>query len=178
MAVTVPGSNGSDANSASRAIIGKDDKPDGASHDRHRTKVGVIGCGYWGPQLTRNLHEMPNVQLVGVADTKPERLQNIGARYPEVSRFSSHAELLESDVEAVVISTPIHTHHAIASDALRAGKHVLIEKPLAASTSEAVDLIGLGQSAGRVVMVGHTVIYNPAVQELRRLVGAGELGRS
>src|SRR6184192_4112023 len=77
----------------------------------------------------------------------------------------------------VGISTPIHTHHAIASDALRAGKHVLIEKPLAASTSEAIDLIGLGQSTGRVVMVGHTFIYNPAVQELRRLVKDGELGR-
>ena len=177
MAVAIRGSNGSDANDSSKAIIHKDDQRDLAGPDRHRTRVGVIGCGYWGPQLVRNLHEMPNVELVAVADSKPERLQNIGARYPEVSLFGSHTELLESDVEAVVISTPIHTHHAIASDALRAGKHVLIEKPLAASTSEAIDLIGLGQSTGRVVMVGHTFIYNPAVQELRRLVGDGDLGR-
>ena len=98
MAVAIRGSNGSDANGSSKAIIHKDDERDVAGPDRHRTRVGVIGCGYWGPQLVRNLHEMPNVELVAVADSKPERLQNIGARYPEVSLFGSHTELLESDV--------------------------------------------------------------------------------
>ncbi len=152
-------------------------------HDDHnghrdaRIKVGVIGCGYWGPQLVRNLHEMPNVELVGVADNKPERLDFVRRHYPTVRAFATHTELLESDVQAVVISTPIHTHHRIAMEALAAGKHILVEKPLAASVAEAVELIRLARTRNRVVMVGHTFLYNPAVQELRRLVGDGELGR-
>jgi predicted dehydrogenase len=143
----------------------------------HRTKVGVIGCGYWGPQLIRNLHEMPSAELVGVADTKPDRLEFVRRHYPEVKLFSDHTKLLESDVEAVVISTPIHTHYMLAKEALTAGKHVMVEKPLAASVSEAAELINLARSRNLLVMVGHTFLYNPAVQELRRLVGDGELGR-
>src|SRR5207247_10329065 len=115
MAVAIRGSNGSDANDSSKAIIHKDDQRDLAGPDRHRTRVGVIGCGYWGPQLVRNLHEMPNVELVAVADSNPERLQNIGARYPQVSLFGSHTELLEPHVEPVAISTPSHHHHPLAS---------------------------------------------------------------
>jgi predicted dehydrogenase len=142
-----------------------------------RIKVGVIGCGYWGPQLIRNLHEMPSAELVGVADTKPDRLEFVRRHYPEVKLYSDHTKLLESDVEAVVISTPIHTHHMLAKEALMAGKHVMVEKPLAASVSEAAELINLARARNLLVMVGHTFLYNPAVQELRRLVGDGELGR-
>jgi predicted dehydrogenase len=120
---------------------------------------------------------MPNVQLTAVADTKPERLDFVRRHYPEVKVFSSHTQLLETDVEAVVISTPIHTHHMLSKEAINAGKHVLVEKPLAASVSEAVELISLAKASGRLLMVGHTFLYNPAVQELRRLVGDGELGR-
>lgn len=163
MAVAVRGSNGSSSN--------------GHHRESGRIRVGVIGCGYWGPQIIRNLHEMPNVQLTAVADTKPERLDFVRRHYPEVKVFSSHAQLLETDVEAVVISTPIHTHHMLAKEAINAGKHVLVEKPLAASVSEAVELISLAKASGRLLMVGHTFLYNPAVQELRRLVGDGELGR-
>ena len=149
----------------------------GAGHDGSRVKVGVIGCGYWGPQLIRNLHDMPNVELFAVADTKPERLEFVRRHYPTVKVFSSHTELLNSDVEAVVISTPIHTHHRLSMDALAAGKHILVEKPLAASVAEAVEVINAARARHRVAMVGHTFLYNPAVQELRRLVGDGELGR-
>lgn len=140
-------------------------------------RIGVIGCGYWGPQIIRNLHEIPGVDLVGVADQRIDRLENIGRRYPDVKLFRSHTELLETDVEAVVIATPIHTHHTLGMEALRAGKHILVEKPLSASVEEAAGIINLARAGQRIVMVGHTFIYNPAVQELRRLVGDGELGR-
>ena len=164
----VRGSNGSSSNGSSH---------NGQHRDSSTIKVGVIGCGYWGPQIIRNLHEMQNVQLTAVADTKPERLEFVRRHYPEVKVFASHTQLLESDVEAVVISTPIHTHHMLAMEAIRAGKHILVEKPLAASAIEAVELINLAKSRHRLVMVGHTFLYNPAVLELRRLVGDGELGR-
>jgi predicted dehydrogenase len=169
MAVAIRSTNGSSSSNGHGS--------NGRGRDDSRVKVGVIGCGYWGPQIVRNLHDMPNVQLVGVADAKPERLDFVRRHYPGVKAFSSHTDLLATDVEAVVISTPIHTHHRIALDALRAGKHVLVEKPLAASVAEAQELIEVAGARGKLVMVGHTFLYNPAVQELRRLVGDGELGR-
>lgn len=144
---------------------------------RSRVRVGVIGCGYWGPHLVRNLHEMPEAELVGVSDLRPERLNYVGSRYPGIRLFSDHHDLLATDVDAVVVVSPIHTHHAVARDALLAGKHVLVEKPLATNVMEAADLVTLARSRRRVLMAGHTFLYNPAVQELRRLVQAGELGR-
>jgi predicted dehydrogenase len=168
MAVAIRRSNGSSSNGHGA---------NGRGRDGSRIKVGVIGCGYWGPQIVRNLHDMPNVQLTGVADAKPERLEFVRRHYPGVKVFSRHTDLLETDVQAVVISTPIHTHHRIALDALRAGKHILVEKPLAASVAEALELIEVASAHQQLVMVGHTFLYNPAVQELRRLVGDGELGR-
>lgn len=144
---------------------------------RSRVRVGVIGCGYWGPHLVRNLHEMPEAELIGVSDLRPERLDYVGSRYPGVRLVSDHHDLLATDVDAVVVASPIHTHYAVARDALLAGKHVLVEKPLATNVMEAADLVTLARSRRRVLMAGHTFLYNPAVQELRRLVQAGELGR-
>jgi predicted dehydrogenase len=178
MAVAVRGSNGSSSHGASaNGYHENGGHQNGHDKGPRRIKVGVIGCGYWGPQLIRNLHEMPGAELVGVADTKAERLEFVRRHYPEVKLFSSHTQLLDTDVEAVVVSTPIHTHHMLAKEALSAGKHVMVEKPLAASISESVELINIARARDRMVMVGHTFLYNPAVQELRRLVGDGELGR-
>jgi predicted dehydrogenase len=140
-------------------------------------RVGVVGCGYWGPYLVRNLHDMPDVDLVGVADRRPERLAYVLSAYPSVRAFPDHAELLAAGVDAVVLATPIETHHPLAREALLAGKHVLVEKPLAGDVAEAEELIRLAEAAERTLMVGHTFLYNPAVRELRRLVEAGELGR-
>ena len=148
----------------------------GYHHDGRRIKIGVVGCGYWGPQIVRNLNELPSARLTAVADARDDRLASIRQRFPGLKLYRSHAELLESDVEAVVIATPIHTHHRLAMDAIRAGKHVLIEKPLAASSIEALELMEFARTNNRIVMVGHTFIYNPAVQELRRLVRDGGLG--
>jgi predicted dehydrogenase len=142
-----------------------------------RLRVGVVGCGYWGPYLVRNLHDMPDVDLVGVADRRPERLAYALRTYPTVRPFADHSELFDADVDAVVLATPIHTHFALAREALLAGKHVLVEKPLATSVAEAAELVRLAREMDRTLMVGHTFLYNPAVRELRRLVESGELGR-
>jgi predicted dehydrogenase len=144
---------------------------------RRGVGVGIIGCGYWGPNLVRNLHEMSEVESLAVADVRHDRLAAVARRYPAVARFADHQRLLASDVEAVVVASPIHTHHRLAREALLAGKHVLVEKPLATSVADAVELIDLARRRHLVLMAGHTFVYNPAVRELRRLVQAGELGR-
>jgi predicted dehydrogenase len=146
-------------------------------HLERRLRFGVIGCGYWGPHLVRNIHEIPQAELVAVSDLQRERLESIGLRYPGIRLFRDHQDLLAAEVDAVVVASPIHTHHALVRDALLAGKHVLVEKPLATSAREAADLVTLARRRRRVLMVGHTFVYNPAVQELGRLVKAGELGR-
>ena len=140
-------------------------------------RVGVIGCGYWGPQLIRNFAEMPEATLAGVADTREDRLDYVRQRHPGVPVFTDYRDLLAADVDAVVVATPIETHFPIARDALRAGKHVLVEKPLALSVIDATELIMTARAANRTLMSGHTFLYNPAVVELRRIVRSGELGR-
>lgn len=144
---------------------------------RLRVRVGVIGCGYWGPHLIRNLHDMPEVELVGVAEERPERLRYVRRAYPTVQPFSDHRQLLECDLDAIVIATPIQTHFQLVREALLVGRHVLVEKPLAHTPAGAAELVGLASRRQRVLMVGHTFLYNAAVRELRRLVNEGELGR-
>jgi predicted dehydrogenase len=139
--------------------------------------VGVIGCGYWGPQLIRNFYDLPSAQLVGVADPRPDRLDHVRHRYRGAQVFGDHRALLDTDVEAIVIATPIQTHYRLARDAILAGKHVLVEKPMTANVAEAMELILLARAAGVTLMSGHTFLYNPAVQALRNLVEGGELGK-
>jgi predicted dehydrogenase len=139
-------------------------------------KVGVIGCGYWGPKLVRNLHELPRISMEWVCDTRQDRLDHIVELYPQM-RVTRHCrEALESDVDAVVIATPVLTHHRLALEALRAGKHVLVEKPLAANVRDAEELVAEGERQGRVVMVGHTFVYNPAVEAMKEIIARGDLG--
>jgi predicted dehydrogenase len=146
--------------------------------DRSPLGVGVIGCGYWGPQLIRNFHEMPEATLVAVAEPRADRVAYVRRQYPGVTVYQDHHALLADErIDAVVLATPIHTHYALARDAILAGKHLLVEKPLAASVSDALDLIRLARTHRRVLMTGHTFLYNPAVEELRRVVASGELGR-
>ena len=140
-------------------------------------RVGVIGCGYWGPQLIRNFYELPAARLTVVAETRPERLEHVRHRYRGTQVFSDHRALLATDVDAIVIATPIQTHYPLARDAILAGKHVLVEKPLTANVAEETELISMAQAAGVTLMTGHTFLYNPAVQALRNLVDTGELGR-
>jgi predicted dehydrogenase len=153
-------------------------EPGARRHARgDRLRVGVIGCGHWGPYLVRNLQNVPDVEVVGIAERRPDRLACARRRYPQVRSFTDHTELLDSGVDAVVLATPVDTHFALASEALLAGKHVLVEKPLATSVTDAAELVRLARDVDRTLMVGHTFLYNPAVRELHRMVEAGELGQ-
>lgn len=144
---------------------------------QRQVKVGVLGAGYWGPKLIRNFQEIPSADMAMVCDLRQDRLGHIRELYPTVHVTTDYKELLRSDVEAVAIATPIPTHHRLAKEALLAGKHVLVEKPLTANSEEAEDLVNLAEERGLTLMVGHTFEYNPAVEYLRNLIASGELGR-
>lgn len=139
--------------------------------------VGVIGCGYWGPKLIRNLHSIPGSDLRMVVDLRQDRLDHIKGLYPSVQITQGYQELLDSPVQAVVIATPVSSHYAMARDALLHDKHVLVEKPLTLSSSDAEDLVRLAAERQRILMVGHTFEYNPAVDYLKELIGRGDIGR-
>lgn len=140
-------------------------------------RVGVIGCGYWGPNLIRNFVEMPEATVVGVADLSQDRLDHIRTSYPQIQTTKDHRELYAAGLDAVVIATPPATHFHLAKDALLHGLHVLVEKPITTTSRDAEELIELAERYDRVLMVGHTFLYNPAVQTLRRMVETEEIGR-
>lgn len=139
--------------------------------------VGLIGCGAWGPNLLRNLGASPALRLAAVADHHAERLQAACARHPRISGLPD-AQLLIEDraVDALVIATPASTHFALARAALEAGKHVLVEKPLAMRTEEAEELIALAERNGRVLMVDHTVLFTAAGRAILAMREADDLG--
>lgn len=140
-------------------------------------RVAVIGAGYWGPNLVRNFSEAPGGEAVAVADLSEERLAAIRKRFPAVRTTRDHRELFAAtDVDAVCIVTPISTHRALAEEALAAGKHVFVEKPLAGTVADAEAIVRAAERAGRTLMVGHTFVYNPAVTTVRGLLERGELG--
>jgi predicted dehydrogenase len=141
-----------------------------------KIKVGVIGAGYWGPNLIRNFYQIPEAEILMVCDQRVERLEHIKGLYPEVETSQDYKDLLASDVEAVAIATPVTSHSRIAMDCLQAGKHVLIEKPLACNSQEARTIVDAGQKAGLIVMTGHTFLYNPAVVALKNIISSGEIG--
>jgi predicted dehydrogenase len=141
-------------------------------------RVGVIGYGYWGPNLVRNFAEYPGAEVAQVADLREERLAPIGRRYPGVATTTDHRDLLrDPSIDAIVISTPISTHFELALQSLQAGKHVLVEKTLTASSEQALRLIEEAERRRLVLMVDHTFVYTGAVQKIKELVGAGRLGR-
>ena len=140
-------------------------------------RIGVVGLGYWGPNLVRNINELPGAEPAVVCDLRPDALHTISRRYPAVCATTRFADVLADDsIEAVVIATPVSRHHPMAAAALRAGKHVFVEKPLAASSEEAADLIELADRQGLLLMPGHTFLYSPPVMMIRELIQAGELG--
>jgi predicted dehydrogenase len=139
--------------------------------------VGVIGYGYWGPYLVRNFAETPGSQVVGVSDLRPERLALAQSRYPVIETTTDYRDLLaDARIDAIAIVTPVLTHFELAMQALRAGKHVLVEKPLAATSEQAIRLIEEASRRNRVLMVDHTFVYTGAVRKIRELVTSDELG--
>ena len=139
--------------------------------------VGVIGYGYWGPNLARCLAEAEGCRLAGIADMSSAALARAGRRHPEVWCTEDPAALIANpDVDAVAIATPVRTHFPLALAALRAGKHVLVEKPITETAGQARALVDEAASRGLVLMVDHTFCYTPAVRKLRELIDAGDLG--
>jgi predicted dehydrogenase len=142
-----------------------------------RLKVAVIGLGYWGPNLLRNLVELEGAEVVTICDSRSDRLEQWGKRYPAVARTTSYLDVLSDDrIDAVVIATPVSTHFELAAQALRFGKHTFVEKPLAGSADEAAELVRLARRAGRVLMPGHTFLYSPPVVLVKELIDQGDLG--
>lgn len=148
-----------------------------AAQSQRILNIGVIGYGYWGPKLVRNFQELPNTQVSMVSDKDPGRLNQIRQTHPDVEVTNDYMDLLNSDIDGVVIATPVSTHFRLAWDALQHGKSVLVEKPLARTSAECQALIDLAASRQLAVMVGHTFEYNPAVEMLRNMVVSGEIGQ-
>ncbi len=141
-------------------------------------RVALVGLGYWGPHYARILGELPETELVAACDVRADALSLVEARYPGVRVGRRAADVLEADdLDAVIVATPTSTHFELALAALDSGKHVLCEKPLAATTVECDTLIATAERRGSVLLVGHTFVYNPAVRAMRELIAAGEVGR-
>jgi predicted dehydrogenase len=139
--------------------------------------IAVVGLGYWGPNILRNLQELEQATVSHICDLRPEALTQALRRYPTLRASGDlDAILNEPAVEAVAFCTPVGTHHALAARALAAGKHVFVEKPLASSSAEALELVEAAGAADLVLMPGHTFLYSPPVTLSRELIQSGELG--
>jgi predicted dehydrogenase len=140
-------------------------------------KVGLIGYGYWGPNLLRNLHETDGVDVKVCVDLLPERRAAASKRYPNVQVSADVDEIVnDPEIDAVVLATPVFSHHSLAKRALEAGKHVLVEKPMTRTVQEAEELIKLAKRKDLVLMVDHTFVYTGAVRRIKEIIDAGELG--
>ena len=140
-------------------------------------RVGVVGCGYWGPNLIRNLRQSPDCQLKVLCDMSESRLAHMRRLHPEVATTNSFDDLLkDSELDAVVIATPVRFHYEMAKAALSVGKHVFIEKPMARTEAEGEELVGLAERKGLVLMVGHTFLFSPAVRRMKEIIEAGDIG--
>src|SRR6187455_2899802 len=140
--------------------------------------IGVIGYGYWGPNLVRNFNGLEEARVTAVCDQSPKRCAAVQNLYPSVATYADAKELIaDPKVNAVIVATPVSTHFRLAMQALEAGKHVLVEKPLALNGEQAAILVEEAERRNLVLMVDHTFVYHGAVQRIRDLVQAGQLGR-
>jgi len=141
-------------------------------------KLAVVGAGHWGPNLIRNFSQGTTSQVRWVVDSDAKRLEVTRSRFPEVQVTQDLAQALaDKEVSGVVISTPTSTHYPITKAALEAGKHVLVEKPITADAAHGDELVALAQKQGRLLMVGHVFLFNPAVQKVRKYLEEGSLGQ-
>ena len=141
-----------------------------------RIPIGVIGCGYWGPNLIRNLSGCPLTEVAAVYDANPDRLAAIGRAFGYVKTVDSVEQFLELPLRAAAIATPVGTHFSLAKNCLEAGLHVLVEKPLATTAADAEELVALAARQSRILMVDHTYLFNNAIRKIKELVDADELG--
>jgi predicted dehydrogenase len=143
-----------------------------------KVRIGVVGCGYWGQNLLRNFCELEEAEVVLACDFDSRALLRAKRRYPTIEVTQSYRDVLsDARVDAVVLATPVSSHYPFAKQALHAGKHVLVEKPLAQSSAQVLELIALAEQAGKSLMVDHTFLYTGAVRRMKSLVEAGEIGK-
>jgi predicted dehydrogenase len=141
------------------------------------TRVGIVGLGYWGPNLARNFDRQPDAELAWLCDASEESLERWGAAFPSARTTASLDDLLaDESLDAVVIATPVPTHAELAIRVLAAGKHCFVEKPLGLDEEQAASVVDAARASGRVLMVGHLLEYHPGVDQLSELIRAGELG--
>lgn len=140
--------------------------------------VGVVGCGYWGPNLVRNLAENRLCRGLSLCDLDVTKVERLLLRYPAAQPFDRYEDMLaRPDLDAVMIATPLSTHFDLARKALRKGKHVFVEKPFTASSEQAIELIGLAEQKKLTLAVGHTFLYSPPVTKIKEIIDRGELGK-
>jgi predicted dehydrogenase len=143
----------------------------------NKLNVAVIGCGYWGPNLLRNFSQIPDCQVKACCDLDEKKLARMKTLYPAITTIRSYEEILaDASIDAVAIATPVRTHAVLAKQCLAHDKHVLIEKPMASSSEECMDLIRLAEARRRILMVGHTFEYSAAVNKAKQIIDSGELG--
>jgi predicted dehydrogenase len=144
---------------------------------KKQISVGVVGCGYWGPNLVRNFRSLPDCSLEMVCDLSEQRLKHLQGLFPEVKGERQFEHLLNgAGLDAIVIATAVRHHYPMAKASLMAGKHTFIEKPMATSSAECEELVDLAARNGLVLMVGHTFLYSPVVKKIKEIVESGDVG--
>ena len=144
---------------------------------KQQINLGVVGCGYWGPNLIRNFRSLADCRLKMMCDISEDRLRHLKSLYPEVEAETSYENFLNGGgLDAVVVATSVKYHFPMAKASLLAGKHTLIEKPMACSTAECEELIAIAQKQGLVLMVGHTFLYSPAVRKIKEIIDHRDIG--
>jgi predicted dehydrogenase len=139
--------------------------------------VGVIGYGYWGPNVARNFHACAGARLTSVSELSEKRLELARTHYPFIKAYPDYRELVRAeDVDIVAIVTPVSTHYELAREALRAGKHIFVEKPFTATSAQARKLIDLAERKGLRIMVDHTFLFTGAVRKMKEIIDSGEMG--
>ena len=139
--------------------------------------IGVVGCGYWGPNLVRNFRILSECRVTTICDVNEERLRHLQSLYPEVAAESRFENLLnDTTLDAIVVATSVKHHFPMAKSSILAGKHTFIEKPLTSSVAQAEELVDLAKQKGVVLMVGHTFLYSPAIRKIKQIVANGDIG--
>jgi predicted dehydrogenase len=141
-----------------------------------RIKIGVAGCGYWGPNLIRNFRSLPDCHLKVMCDLNTSRLKHLKSLYPEVQAETDYKQMLKAALDAVVIATGVGSHFPMAKASLLAGKHTFIEKPMASSVEHCEELVDIAQKNGLILMIGHTFLYSPVVRKIKEIIDHGDIG--
>ena len=144
---------------------------------KRKINVGVVGCGHWSPNLARNLSQTSECEVTMLCDLSEQRLLHMQRLHPQAKLTKRFEDFLENpELHAVVVATPLGFHYSMAKRALEAGKHVFVEKPLATSSAECLELSGIAEAKGLVLMVGHTFHFSPAVNRMKEIIESGDIG--